>query len=58
VGEKKITYKDLAGNLATKKTAKSTKNRNIFKKNAFEKIVWGVWTGFIWHRIGTSDGLL
>jgi hypothetical protein len=30
----------------------------IILKEILMEICWGVWTGFIWLRLGTSDGLL
>jgi hypothetical protein len=60
MGKMRNAYKILVGKLEGKKIQLG-RPRSIWEDNIkidFREIGFGVWTGFIWFRMGTGGGLL
>jgi hypothetical protein len=58
MGEMRNEYKILVGKLEGKRPCSLGIYWRTLLKLILEKQDWRVWTGFIWHRKGTSGGLL
>jgi hypothetical protein len=58
IGEGRNVYRVLVGNPKGKRPLGRPRRRRADGiKMDLRKIGWGVWSGFIWLRIGTVDGL-
>jgi hypothetical protein len=59
MGEGRNVYRVLVGKPEGKRPLERTRLRwENGTKMDLKEIGWGVWSGFIWHRIGTGGGLL
>jgi hypothetical protein len=59
MGEGRNVYRVLVGKPEGKRALGRPRRKWEYGiKMDFEEIVWGVWSGFIWLRIGTGGGLL
>jgi hypothetical protein len=59
MGEGRKVYRVLVGNHEGKRTFGRLRCRWEYEiRMDLRKIGWGVWSGFIWLRIGTNGGLL
>ena len=58
-GEMRVIYRVLLGKLEGKRLLGRSRCRweDIIKMH-LQEVRWGAWTGWIWLRIGTGDGLL
>jgi hypothetical protein len=59
MGERRVAYGVLVGKPQGKRPLGRPRRR--WEDNTrmdLQDVGWGAWTGFIWLRIGTGDGLL